>query len=216
MTGPARPWRPIAIALLSLILVRDARAACGSTDACLRAVEAAQRDLATFTARVVQAKQLGLIEEPLVSEGRLAFKRPDRILWEIDQPEPVRIVIDGDGLHVPGLSDDERRALERASAGQLVRQLGAIFAGDVAALRGGFEASATEGGGAIVVELVPRDDSLRTAIAKMELRFARPELLVRSIRLENSLGDRLEIRLEDVERNADVPDSAFSVEDGLP
>jgi outer membrane lipoprotein-sorting protein len=44
----------------------------------------------------------------------------------------------------------------------------------------------------------------------MQLDFAGAELVVRDIRIDDSLGDRLEITMENVKRNVELADDLFA------
>lgn len=184
---------------------------CDSAEACLREIEAAHAQTRTMTARFVQTKHLSLLKEPLVSSGRFAFKAPDRVLWAIEQPRPATIVVRGSEVVIPGLSPEDRRALAMTPLAAAAQQMGAMFAGSVAALARDFVVDAHGHAGGITVGLVPRAAAWKEAFQSMELRFVRPDLGVREIRMEDRLGDRLEIVLRDVQRNVDLPESTFAV-----
>jgi len=182
---------------------------------CLAVIARANADLASFTARVHQTKKLALLEEPLESSGRLAFERPDRIAWRIDEPTPMRVIVDGDRVSIPGLATDEEVAAAIGPAA-LVRRLGALFTGNVAELADAFDVTATCREDAAAVTLSPLTAELAVTVSSLTLELSGPELFVRGIRMTNGVGDSLELRLQDFERNATIPESAFSTGDGPP
>jgi outer membrane lipoprotein-sorting protein len=198
---------------LSIVLVArgTAHAGCTSTDSCLHAIETAQRDTRTLAADFVQVKHVSLLNEPLESTGHLVFKRPDRILLRIDTPQAATIVVSGHEVRIPNLPERERQALALAPMVDMFTQLGAIFTGATDTLRQGFVATAREEGDAIRVELVPRQAAWKQRFRSIELRFAGAERVAQVIRLEDGLGDNLEITLHNVQRNGDVPDSTFDL-----
>jgi outer membrane lipoprotein-sorting protein len=198
----------------TLLLAAPARAACASTAECLGRIEAAQRDLHTLRARFVQTKRLSLLDEPLESSGWFLFKRPDRVRWETEAPERLTVVISGREVHIPNLPESERQALAMSPLTTMLSRLGALFTGEVRALEQGFEITATDRGSAIQVELVPREEAWRQSFRRIDLAFAAPEMTIAGIRLENALGDSVEIRFEEVVRNVDVPDSMFETGPG--
>ena len=186
-------------------------AVCASTETCLHEIEQAQQDTRTITAHFVQVKHLSLLDEPLTSTGRFVFKRPDRVLLEIEQPQPARVVIKGQDVQIPNLSERDRQALAMAPMGAMFTQLSAIFTGAPQALRSNFDVDAREDEGTIHITLVPRREARQRMFRQIDLRFARPELLAREIRLEDAFGDHLEITLRDAQRNTEVPDSTFDL-----
>lgn len=204
-------------ALACLIITACSSAAatavhCGSTEECLAAVQRAQQDTRTLSAAFVQTKHLSLLDEPIVSTGKFVFKQPDRVRLDIETPQPATVVITSKGIRIPNLPERDRQAMAMAPTGAAFGQLGAIFSGSPQTLKQSFEITAREQGGDIQMTLVPRDASWKQTFHSVELAFAGPELLVRQIRIEDGLGDHLEIELHDVRRNVDVPDSRFELE----
>jgi outer membrane lipoprotein-sorting protein len=184
---------------------------CTSTEACLLVIQQAQRDMRTMTAAYVQVKHVSLLDEPLVSSGRFIFKRPDRILLKMEQPQPLTVTITGREVHIPNLPARERQALGMAPMAAMFTQLSAVFTGSMRALEQGFEVAAVEDDSAIQVTLVPRQESWKRMFRSIQLRFAGPQLFVQKIRLDDALGDNLEITLSDVRYDIDIPDAAFDV-----
>ncbi|HUI25331.1 MAG TPA: outer membrane lipoprotein carrier protein LolA [Candidatus Kryptonia bacterium] len=187
-----------------LSLGRAAAAPCTSTESCLRAIEAAQRETHGISAEFVQVKHLSLLDEPLTSTGHFTFTRPDHITLHIEQPQPATITINGQDVQIPNLPEHERQAMAMAPLAAMFTQLGAIFSGSTAALRDGFEVTAVPvepGDDAIDVHLVPRAESWKRLFRTIDIRFAGKELLAHQIRLEDGFGDRLDITLQDVRRD---------------
>jgi outer membrane lipoprotein carrier protein len=198
----------VALALAATVATR-AIAACPATGQCLREIEEANRDLRAIAARVVQTKHLSLLTEPLLSQGRLVFSRPDRLLWVVETPRELRIAIEGERIEVADVPAEARDALAAVPQNELLRRLGAIFAGELGALTDGFELTTEDGADVIRVSLVPREARLRESIDTIELHYVRPKLTIRTIRLRNRLGDLLEIQLDDLERNPTITPSTF-------
>jgi outer membrane lipoprotein-sorting protein len=183
------------------------QAACASAADCLREIERAQADTRSLSARFVQTKHLSLLEEPLVSRGRFVFAKPDRVLWAIEEPQPVRVVIAGDDVRLEGVSKGDRSALAMSPLSTMLSQLAAIFAGSIEKLEEGFEVTAVDDGTNVQLTLTPRREAWKRMFQVVRLRFERPLLAVHRIELEDALGDRLEIELSELERNIDVPPS---------
>ena len=186
-------------------------APCTSTDTCLQQIESAQRATASIQARFTQTKHMSLLQQPLVATGRFSFKRPDRVRWQIEQPDPATVIINGGRLVIPGLPENERRALETMPVATALGQFSALFAGDLSAVRDSFDATAEQGDVGIAVRLVPRQQGAQGMFTRIDLTFAAPDLTLRMIRLENRLGDRVEVVLEDVVVNAALSDALFAV-----
>jgi len=194
-----------AAALWLLLAAAHAPAApCASTDACLRMLEAAQRDLHSFTADFEQVKHVSLLDEPLTSSGRFSFTRPDRITLRIDQPQPATVIINGKDVQIPNLPEQERQAMAMVPVADMFTRLGAILSGSARALQDGFDVTAAadpEGHDTIRMHLVPRLDAWKRMFRGIDVVFAGSDLVPQAIRIEDGFGDRLEITLRNVQRN---------------
>jgi outer membrane lipoprotein-sorting protein len=197
--------------LLSLPAAKQAAAAarCATKADCLKAIAEAQRDTRSMEAGFRQVKHLTLLDEPLVSTGRFLFAKPDRVRLEVTEPEPATIVIRGGDIRIPGLSEADRQALSGSPMVAMFTQLGAVFSGSVDQLEEGFEVAATAEGDGVRLVLVPRSAEWKKAFQRMQLDFAGAKLVVREVRIEDALGDRLEITMENVKRNVDLADDLF-------
>jgi outer membrane lipoprotein-sorting protein len=88
-------------------------------------------------------------------------------------------------------------------------QLAKIFSGDIEALRKDFDVTAQADGTGAQVRLVPRRADWRKAFRSIDLRFAAELSHLESLRLEDELGDSLEVTLRNVRRNRDLSDALF-------
>ncbi len=201
----------LAVALLASLLAAASDAApCASTETCLRAIEAAQRETRSLSADFVQVKHVSLLDEPLESRGRFLFARPDRIRLDIEAPQRATVIIDGANVHIPGLSEADRKALAMTPMATMFGQLGAVFAGSTSALEGNFDVTARADGAAIQMQLVPRAEQWRRMFRSLSIRFAGDELTAETITLDDALGDSLTVTLSNARRNVEVPASAFT------
>jgi outer membrane lipoprotein-sorting protein len=195
----------------------SARAAsCTSTETCLQQIEVAQRGTTSIQARFTQTKHMSLLQHPAVATGQFSFKRPDRVRWQIEHPDSATVIINGSQLVIPGLPEEERKALGTMPVATALAQFSALFAGDLRAMKTSFDATAEAGDAGIEVRLVPRQEGTHGMFTRIDLTFAAPDLTLRRIRLENQLGDRVEVVLEDVVINAALADSLFTVPTAVP
>lgn len=183
---------------------------CTDSEGCLRFLAERQASTQTVVARLKQTKHLSLLNEPLVSYGRFAFRQPDEILWRIDDP-PLTVRLGAGGIRFPGRPDIEKEVAQ-APIHHVLGTLSRILAGNLTTAGGAFAIDAQANAEVIVVRMVPQQESWRRMFRQIELSFAAPHYVVRSIRLEEALGDRLEIELSDVHRNDAVSAAAWEEE----
>ena len=199
-----------AAALVCALVSPAAGAPCDSTDACLKVLAAAQASTQSIDARFVQTKHLSLLDEPIVSTGRFRFRRPDHVRLDVETPHPSTILIAGRSVTIPGLPATEQRAVAESPMAAMFTELGAVFAGNLDHAPAHFTIVARGEGDAIEVTLTPTAADFQRLFRTIALRFAGPDTMVTSMRLDDALGDRLEVELRDVQRNVELPDALFA------
>jgi len=195
--------------VLLLLFHTTAHAACDSTAACLKLIETAQADTRTVTARFTQTKYLSLLDEPVVSTGRFMFKRPDKVRLDVETPRQATVLVDGRNISIPGMTESDKQQIGMTPMAQLFTELGAMFGGSPALLQKHFEVVAQPSGNGIAVTLTPKLADWQRLFRRIQLTFTQPDLVLGAMQLDDSLGDRLEIVMSDVQRNVDLPDDTF-------
>ncbi|HYD48818.1 MAG TPA: outer membrane lipoprotein carrier protein LolA [Terriglobales bacterium] len=185
---------------------------CSDTKTCLAAVEAAQQSTRSLSARFEQTKHVSLMAEPIVTGGHFSFDRPPcaaenaaapacaaTVVWKMDDPA-MTIRIGPQGVELPPEVAREAGSGIKALTGAL-EQVGALMSGSLAGVTRLFEVEAKPSGEGVAVHLVPRHASVRDLFTAIDMHFAAPHLVLQSIGIRESLGDRLEIVFRDIRRN---------------
>jgi outer membrane lipoprotein-sorting protein len=196
--------------LLPLLPAAAAATLCDSTAACLARLDAAQAATRTVDARFVQTKHLSLLDEPLISTGRFRFRRPDHVRLDIETPRPSTMLIAGRAVTIPGLAAAEQKALADSPLAAMFTELGAVFAGNLERAPAHFTIATRSTADAIEVTLTPTASEYQRLFRTITIRFAGADTMVQSMRLDDALGDHLEVELRDVRRNIDLPDAVFA------
>jgi outer membrane lipoprotein-sorting protein len=198
----------LTLGALLVLLAAPVWAACDSTDACLQAIEASQRATRALSAQFEQTKHLSLLAEPLTTHGRFAFKAPDQILWQIEEPA-LSVRIDRDGVHLPDLPQAQAEIAAMAPFSAMLREISGVFVGSLNSVHNTFEVTARGDDAAIHVQLTPRSAQWQRMFRSLDLTFAMPDLVMNTIRIEETLGDRLEIVFSDIHRNDAIAEAAL-------
>ncbi len=130
--------------------------------------------LATTTGseqRYTEIKQLAFLERSVVSQGRLIFSPPDRLVKQVDQPDPVHYEIVGDRMSIsrPG----EAEQVVRIDAHPLLRlfidTLRALLKGDLKLLKQHYSVELMGSRSAWQLHLVPRDSQLAASVDSLTI-----------------------------------------------
>jgi outer membrane lipoprotein carrier protein len=166
-----------------------------------RKVQAHHGQVKDLKARFVQTYASGLLGRQVVERGTVAIKRPDRMLWKYEKPEPKTFVSDGKTsyFYVPtdrqvivhSATGDRGVALQLLSGRSDLLEQFQIFAVPDAADR---------------LRLVPRAPDPDTR--EILLRADETGRIV-ALDIEDLQGNRSSFRFEDVRENVGLADAMF-------
>ena len=177
-------------------------------------LQAQQREIRSIRAAVVQRKRHPLLATEAISEGRLLFKRPGLVRWEVDTPERSIIVIDGHTLltYRPDRKVAERRDLrDDFGARAAVEFFTSGMSLAVSDLEKRFQVDVYRENGTTTLLLTPRSRLVAQAIASVAIHRQDTDAVPRQIVVIGQKGERTDITLSDVAVNPQVPAEAFTL-----
>ena len=139
--------------------------------------------------RFRETRRFAALDQPLVSEGRLLYRRPAYFEKITDWPQPERLVVDGERL-VLTEGNEPPRVVELARAPELRTLVEAIrgpLAGDLAALRRAFRIAADGSLAAWTLDLSPLDPAAARLL--QSVRIAGTVDSLQEITLTQANGD---------------------------
>ncbi len=181
--------------------------------AVLEQMDAAQKGLETFTAKIVETRHLALLNDPEVLRGTLSFRQPGMIRWEYASPEP-RIYVLADG-ELTGWLPEKKRA-EKMKLGRHERRIRRLVAigQDSAGLAREFKIVAVPSDNGSEFEhlrLTPRSRRVRKQVSQIDLHIDLEKGLPRKIQFETGQGDLVVLELSDVVANPTLADEVFTL-----
>ncbi|MEM7167137.1 MAG: outer membrane lipoprotein carrier protein LolA [Planctomycetota bacterium] len=169
-----------------------------------------QQSLQTMTADFRQEVTTPLTLRPIVSKGKLSFRRePACACFTITEPRPSIVRFDADSYQVyrPREKRAERFLLED---GDLAAALVQVLAPRTTELQKSFRATATEVDGNVVVELHPTAAEMQRYFTRLSLTVDDKKTELRAIGYRNKDGDTVEITLSDVQLDPQLDATTFS------
>ena len=158
-----------------------------------------------ISAEFTQIRRLAELDMEIRIRGRMTSELDGRLRWQVDAPVRSVTVIDREKLtHYDG--ETKKLSVIRQETfpwlGILRDSLDDWLSGDKARLTRRFQVSTPR---SRTVRLVPRDEAQKKLFRSVELEFAEKEDLITVIRIEESTGDRLEIRFSHLRRDPRLP-----------
>ena len=176
----------------------------------------AQTNIHTWTADVLQTRNLKSLARPLSKEGRVWFAAPNRFRWEIGTPAETIAVRKPDEMLViyPRLKRAERFPLNQQDAGPFKDTLALLDAGfprGRADLDARFNiASQSLSNDVCTLILQPRSPSARRMMPELRIAFGTNDWTLRSTELKFADGSTMHNLFRNSKLNPPVAENLFS------
>ncbi|PLX74997.1 MAG: outer membrane lipoprotein carrier protein LolA [Desulfuromonas sp.] len=165
----------------------------------------------TLSSTFVQEKHLAIFSEKLISQGRFAYARPDRLRWELLTPFESGFVLNGrNGQRWNGLSREMGDfSVDRDPAmGMIAQQLLAWARVDLDWLSQRYRMELLSNR-PVQLRLIPLDQGEAGFIRHLEMTFADDLRSIVTVLLQEAGGDKTLLRFSQVELNAQLPEEMF-------
>ncbi len=176
-----------------------------SLDEVVRHLQAHYDATTDFTADVIHEIEMASLGKTTRSHGKVYFKRPGRMRWELTNQEEQLIIADGDSLWVYQPKDKQ---VYKASFSQAFRSTTPVsFLTGIGRLREDFEVSADGSSDDIVyLRLVPKKGA---EIGTLRLGIDRNTYDVREAEIHDPLGNATRLTFSNIKRDVGLDDSLF-------
>lgn len=177
-------------------------------DALKSKAESVDRLACDFT----QEKHLALFDDTLVSTGRFAFEKPDKLRWEYLAPFKSGFFLNGEA----GREWDEATGASRdftldssPAMAMLARQIMAWTTFDIRWLEEQYEMRVLQKG-PVVFQLTPRDEAARQFISHMTVTFTPDGDALERMEIHEADGDFTRVLFAAPQVNAPLPEATFT------
>jgi outer membrane lipoprotein-sorting protein len=208
MSRPGRRLAALVLTLASAAAIAGGQSADPLVLERLRALGRASAGVTTLRAHFEQEKRLSIVRDVLHSSGTFLLDKRGRVVWDVAEPDPVRILITGEGVYAGGKrvagSAEGPAAL---SPLPMLEGLSGIFAGVSEATAKDFEVTFLA---ADRLRLVPRSPRLAEWVSRIEITLGGEAQVPVGVRLDEPGGDVTEIAFREVGVNPPLDDAGFA------
>jgi outer membrane lipoprotein-sorting protein len=197
-----------AVVCLLLAAASPLRAA-GSQDEVVARLTRNAAGIETLQGSVLQEKRLEMFKDTVSSRGRFAYRRPDRLRWELTDPVVTGFVLTGSsGRRWHGTTGKteaftlESDPLMRVLAGQILASVRADFSPLMKEYR--ISVSSESPVTLLLEPLAPNP-----FVERVTVTFSKKTEYVESVTVREQGGDQTTISFSEVEVNRPLPDGTF-------
>ncbi len=174
-------------------------------------IDKATAAMKTMQCNFTQTKKMKLLKKEMVSQGKMAFKGPNRLRWQYTSPYDYTFILNGDKVFIRTSKTSQNIDANR---NKMFRQIADII---LKSITGGNLKSATDftlqiwkTGNTYSARLYPKKKEMKQLYNVIEIFFNPQLTMVTSVKMEEKTGDITIVKLTDTKINAPVNETLFS------
>ena len=167
--------------------------------------------MTTLQGEFVQVKELSFMNDRITSEGKIYYKKADKIRWEYTKPYIYVFSTDGTQVH---LTSGDKTSRMPVKSSRLFGELSKVMTGGISGHglidSPDFEARFMAGKDDYKVILTPKKKEVKDLFSSIQLYVGKPDGRIRTVELTEKSCDRTTITLKNVQENTAISDDLFS------
>lgn len=175
-------------------------------------INAVASTLKSLQCDFVQTKYLKMLNDKMVSRGRMYYQRSDRLRWEYTSPYAYAFILNKDKVL---LKNKTRYDVIDVNQNKVFKEIARIMMNSVVGnclsdeknFKTGITATHTEW----IATLLPLRKDMKQMFAKIILHFNRQKLMVSTVELIEKNGDSTIIELKNIRSNEPISATIFTV-----
>lgn len=166
----------------------------------------------TMQCDFIQTKHLKMLNDDMVSKGRMYYQQSNRLRWEYTTPYTYTFIINNDKVL---LKNNQRNDVIDVNKNKLFKEIARIMMSSVVGNclndEKSFKSSISGLGGEWVATLVPQRKDMKQMFQKIVLHFSQKQAMVTQVELIEKNGDRTVIDLKNIKTNETISNNMFTI-----
>ena len=168
-------------------------------------------EMNTMQCDFTQMKELTFMDDKITSEGKMYYKKTNKIRWEYTKPYQYVFSMDGQNIHI---KQGDKATTMPANQSKLFKEISNVMVGGVSGAglvdSPDFDTQLLVGSADYKIVLTPRKKEVKDLFSSIQLYVGKTEIRIRSVELIEQSGDKMTITLKNMQLNATINDAIFS------
>ncbi len=178
----------------------------------MQQINAVASAMKTMQCDFVQTKYIKMLNDKMVSRGKMYYQQSDKLRWEYTSPYTYAFVLNGSKVLI---SKGNRSDVINVNQSKFFKEIARIMMNSVVGKclteKKDFKTSIYGTSTEYVATLYPQQKQMQQMFQKIILHFNRQKSTVSKVELIEKKGDRTVIELQNVKTNAPVNGKVFTV-----
>lgn len=200
------------IILTILFSLCTALTAVAQTDA-IDEISKASQAVSTVQADFTQTKRLKMLNDAMVSKGKMWCTQPNRLRWEYLTPYSSLFVLNGEKVL---FQNDKRSTTLNANRHKRIREMIRIMIpsnlGKVLTEKKDFHTSIETTENQYVLTMIPQNKEMKQMFTRIVLYYNRKQAVVTQIEMYEKSGDNTTIELSSIKKNTTINPSVYNTQ----
>ena len=171
----------------------------------------ASGDMTTMQSDFTQVKELSFMDDKVTSEGKMYYKKTNKIRWEY--VKPYKYVFSMDGQNISIKSGDGNAATMPVKSNKMFGEISRVMTGGISGSglvnSPDFDSQFMVGKDDYQIILTPKKKEIKDLFSSVQLYIGKSDNRIRSVELIENGGDKTTITLQNVKVNAAIDDAIF-------
>lgn len=175
-------------------------------------INQAASQLQTLQCDFVQTKHLKMLNDKLVSHGKMYYKKSDKLRWEYTTPYHYIFILNGSQVL---LKNEKRNDIVDVNQNKLFKEIARLMMNSVVGKSlsdsRDFSSKISSSNSELIATLTPMRKDLKQMFKQISLYFSQSTSLVYKVILVEKNGDKTVIELKNAKKNEPVNTNVFKV-----
>lgn len=175
-------------------------------------INAVASKMKTMQCDFVQTKYLKMLNDKMVSRGKMYYQQSNKLRWEYTSPYTYTFVLNGSKVLI---SKGKRNDVINVNQSKFFKEIARIMMNSVVGKcltdSKDFKVSLTGASAEYVATLYPQQKQMKQMFQKIILHFNKQNSTVSKVELIEKKGDRTIIELKNVKSNAPITAKVFGI-----
>lgn len=175
-------------------------------------ISQAAQSMKTMQCDFVQTKHLKMLNDKMVSKGKMYYQQADKLHWEYTTPYTYTFILNGSKVL---LKKGTRNDVINVSQNKMFKEIARIMMNSVVGKcltdTKSFKTSISESQSEYVATLIPQTKDMKQMWTKLVLHFNRKQMMVSKVEMHEKNGDRTIIELLNAQTNKTIDAKQFAI-----